>query len=1472
MRLLKGWGVYGVICLPAFAQGVIDTIAGTDWFFPGNGRPAIASPLGRVQRIAIGRDGTLYIADPDNNMVFKVLGDGTLTIVAGNGKAGFSGDNGPATLAALNQPTGVTADAAGNIYIADNGNNRIRTVPASGVISTVAGTGDYRFNGDNLPATLAALNSPTDVAVDSAGNIYVCELVGNRVRRVSAMTGIISTAAGTGTAGFSGDGGPASAAMLNEPIGLFIDTKDQIYIADSRRIRRIGVGGVIQTVAGISDYLPVQDGIPATQASLASPAAVAVDATGVVYIADSGVSLVRKVGLDGIIRTVAGTGVAGFLDGTVATKAELNQPSGIAVDANTVLYIGDTLNSRVRKVSSSGVITTIAGNGMYKFGGDGGPASAGLLNQPGDVAIDSHGNIYISDSLNHRVRRIDATGAISTIAGNGIAGFSGDGGTATRASLDKPIGLALDSSGNLFIADYNNNRVRKVSTSGAITTAVGGGNQGDGAPATQAALQYPEFLAFDSSGNLYITEMQSFRVRKVTPNGIFTTFAGNGSSDSSGDGGKAIDAGISYSGGITADSKGNVYFTEIFNGRVRKVTPDGNISTYAGNGGSCCSGAGGLAVQASLDTTGLAVDNTGNLFVTGGPLLWKITPDSTISIIAGGGNPPSGSIGDGGSALDATLSGVTGVRVDPFGNVLLADTLDDRIRQVLNVQPPFDVSPKTLTFTAQSNGAASVAQSLLVASSVTNLAYTVTGATGNGDWLSVTPASGLAPGVIQVSADPSHLPPGDYEATVSVNAPDAFPSLVVVDVKFSVTPASAPTLAAEPDSLEFDFVAGLPGGSHPLVVRNVGSGTLPFGLSATTTTGGNWLSVSPASGSAAVSTPSIATVTANPGKLPPGTYAGLISVQSAPSKQQVFVPVTMTVHSTAQTIVLSQSGLTISAVAGTTATQQQSFEVLNPGLGALNWSAASSTLSGGNKWLSVSPPTGASGPGGTSPGEVDVTVNPSGLAAGDYYGQVTITSPGAANSPQVLSVVLTIAPLGTLSVPDVRPTGLVFVSTANGPIAPQEFVITNTSGSANSFRSTRGAAFFSYQPTTGSLPPGQPVPISVQPNLQGEGPGVQRGSITLQFADGSTRLVAVLLVVPGSAAASAVGHAQSSHVSGCQASNLNLVFTLLGQGFQAPASWPAAIEVKVVDNCGVFLDTGSVTVSFSNGDSPLALVPVGQGTWSGTWQPGNSASPISVTATAQNANGSLRGSVVITGATAPNPSIPVITSASVVSAASLRPHAPLSPGGLISIFGQNLSTGAAESGLPLQLLLNGTSAIIGGAALPLLYVSAKQMNAMIPYDVPINTTVQLVIQNNSSLTVPMPVSVAPAQPAVFTVNQNGKGQGYIFGPNSRLADANNPVRSGDTVTIFCAGLGAVDQPILPGSPAPANPLARTTSPVTATVSGTAANVTFAGLAPGYVGLYQVNAVVPEGVTPGNAVNLILTVAGQVSPPVTMAVQ
>jgi hypothetical protein len=333
---------------------------------------------------------------------------GTITAVAGTGANGFGGDNGPATAAVISSPEGVAVDSNGNLFIADAANHRVREVTSSGIITTVAGNGGNGSGGDGGPATAAQLASPVGVAVDNNGDLFIVDQDTNTVRKVVLSTGQISTVAGNGTPGFSGDNGPAVAAQLSFPEGVAVDSSGNLYIADTLN------------------------------------------------------NVIRKVTPSGTITTVVGTGTLGSAgDGGQATSAELANPFGITVDNQGDLFIADFANSRIRKVNSSGIISTVAGNGSQGFSGDGGSATAAALNNPSSVAVDKNGNLFIADINNNLIREV-TSGIITTVAGNGSQGFGGDGGAGTSAKLFFPQGVAVDGNGDLFIADLGNRRVRVV--------------------------------------------------------------------------------------------------------------------------------------------------------------------------------------------------------------------------------------------------------------------------------------------------------------------------------------------------------------------------------------------------------------------------------------------------------------------------------------------------------------------------------------------------------------------------------------------------------------------------------------------------------------------------------------------------------------------------------------------------------------------------------------------------------------------------------------------------------------------------------------------------------------------------------------------------------------------------------------------------------------------------------------------------
>ena len=334
---------------------------------------------------------------------------------------------------------------------------------------------------------------------------------------------------------------------------------------------------IITTVAGGYDTLNIGDGGPAVDCELKFPYSTALDAVGNLYIADLGHNRVRMVNAaTGIITTIAGTGRPAYGgDDSAATVGSLNDPSGVAVDSKGNVYIGDNFNHRIRKVDVAGIITTVAGTNSFGYNGDNISATAAKLYSPHEIAIDSHDNLYICDVLNNRIRKVDTAGIITTIAGNGGSGYVGDGNAATSGAIGEPYGVAIDASGNIFFADVTSNKVFKINTSGILSTIAGDGSgfgyNGDNIPATNAKLYQPFGVAVDAYSNVYFADSYNNRIREVSPSGIITTYAGEGTQGFSGDGGLAIDAELYGPVGVTLDGSGDLYIADWGNYKVRYI-------------------------------------------------------------------------------------------------------------------------------------------------------------------------------------------------------------------------------------------------------------------------------------------------------------------------------------------------------------------------------------------------------------------------------------------------------------------------------------------------------------------------------------------------------------------------------------------------------------------------------------------------------------------------------------------------------------------------------------------------------------------------------------------------------------------------------------------------------------------------------------------------------------------------------------
>ncbi len=598
-----------------------------------------------------------------------------------------------------------------------------------------------------------------------------------------------------------------------------------------------------------------------------------------------------------------------------------------------------------------------------------------------------------------------------------------------------------------------------------------------------------------------------------------------------------------------------------------------------------------------------------------------------------------------------------------------------------------------------------------------------------------------------------------------------------------------------------------------------------------------------------------------------GGFGGSTDLSSA----ELYTPV-------AQGLVASQSGLTFRAAENAVQTVSQNIVVLSTV--EIPWKVSVNTYSGGS-WLSTNPVSATTNLA-TGPLAMTFSANPTGLAAGDYYGVVTIAPTDGVHPAINLSVVLNIVAPNTNVPPLVSPGGLVFLGAAGETLNAQSVGITDVASYAvgATLTSPQFQTWLSVSRESIVVDSGQTGSFSVSVDTSKLGAGVYQGSINLAFTDTTTQVVDVLLVItPGAVQSPAASPKapQGAESTMCTPAQLLPVFTTLASGFSTPAAWPTPIVVNVVDDCASPVSTGTVTVSFGNGDPPLSLLSFGGGNWSGTWTPSHVVSGFSITATAQTPQPALQGTAQISGRVPLNPQVPAVNPGGVISAVDYTSSPAL--GLLVSIFGSSLAdvTAGAQS-LPLPAQLSTTTAVIGGEELPLLFVSDSQINLIVPFDLATNTQYQLIVQRGTAISVPVAVTVMSAQPAILSANGLGSGQGQIYGVtsdgNAAFADAQTPARAGEALVIYCIGLGTVNPSVPAGSGSPlGGPVSNTTAPVSVTIGGQPAQVLFSGLVPGFAGLYQVNAVVPNGVAAGSQVPVTISVAGQNSvSAISMAVQ
>ena len=891
-------------------EGVITTIAGTgEPGYSGDGGAATEAQLVYPYGLVIDGSGNLFVSDLSNYRIRRIDPEGVITTFAGTGAPGFSGDGGPATEAQFGPPYGLALDGSGNLYVADLGNHRIRRIDPEGVITTIAGTGERGFGGDGGPATEAQLNRPYGLAVDTSGNLYVADQGNRRIRRIDPE-GVITTIAGTGEWGFSGDGGPATEAQITIVRGLAVDESDNLYVTDPNnfRIRRIDPEGIITTIAGSGPTGNVGgysgDGGPATKAQLGYPTNLAVDASGNLYtsdqtnqrirvirpsgerdpvtrefpqfanggdtvsdlvlvnvdskavtpvvrfyssagdpisadsvvdvtedmelMTDGALSITRAIpplgertisthgeGMltSGSVRVVSDGYVGGLLrfdsmavgvagvgaaqpvndavfparrkEGGINTGAAIRNlesevvsltchlmQDGEMLEMATVELAGNGQQARfinemfpdadtsdftgsVRCIAPEGAkftgvalemdigdrifttlplvevtatsrgdaeepyVFTFAGTGEIGTGGDGGPAIEAQLFDPTGLVVDGGGNVYMADAGDNRIRRIDPEGVITTFAGTGEQGDGGDGGPATQAQLNGPSALAIDGADNIYVVDQSSLQIRRIDPEGVITTFAGTGEPGyggDGGPATEAQFGFVIGVKVDGANNVYVADRNNQRIRRIDPEGVITTFAGTGERGGGGDGGPATEAQFVWVTGLAVDGSDNVYVADQGINRIRRIDSEGVITNFAGTGEPGYGGDGGPATLAQLSgPSAMAVDEADNIYVAeaGNHRIRRIDPEGVITTFAGSG--PTGGIGgyggDGGPVTEAQFGQLRDLTLDTVGNLYLSENRTKRIRVI---RLPGERNPVTHEFPQFANGDSTVSDLVLV--------------------------------------------------------------------------------------------------------------------------------------------------------------------------------------------------------------------------------------------------------------------------------------------------------------------------------------------------------------------------------------------------------------------------------------------------------------------------------------------------------------------------------------------------------------------------------------------------------------------------------------------------------------------------------------------------------------------------------------------------------------------------------------
>jgi uncharacterized protein (TIGR03437 family) len=1421
----------------------------------------------------------------------------TISTVAGNGKAGYSGDNGPTTQSQLGyNPPGVAVDSAGNVYIADT--SRIRMV-SNGVITTIAGTGVIGNSGDNGPATSAQIYANGGIAVDASGNVYYSDGY-HCIREISG--GTITSAVGIcGQGGYSGDGGGALQAQLNGPQGIAFDSAGNLYIADfyNNRVRMVA-GGVITTIAGTGTSGSQGAGGPATAAQLDLPVGVAADGSQNVYVSDrSSRFLVIS---NATLYSLAQSG----------PNANMGEPNGLTIAPNGVVYIADVNANQILSWTpgsspANGVLARVAGNGGQGYSGDNGPALSATMNHPTFIASDSSGNLYFTDSLNSVVRELtpqfgascsytvsptswnppaaggtqafqiqtsagcswSATNLPAWIMGSTALG-SGNGSLTLAAALNtgaartatiqvagvsvsvsqpaasappaipqsytitnltasanpvfnQPLGVAVDSSGVVYVADSNNNVIRQV-LNGLVSVIAGNGNTfpRDGGAAILSGLNDPFAVAVDKAGSLYVSDTLNNCVRKVAltssaapgsglAGATITTYAGQCAylpftpGAYGGDGGPATQANLNQPAGLAFDSAGNLYIADSFNGVIREVTTDGNITTVAGSPG------GG---QLSLPF-GVAVDSNGYLYISDANRnTVLVMANGTLYTVAGDGTPGfadspiTGSAGSGSGS--GSSSGTTPFGPPPPRNQ--GATLDTSTPLATNLVGLFLMNA----------GSGTTDQNL-----VDGKPAKFMGAAPP-TWNTADPASVFNGG----GSENSYMTPDQEPSGTNPDSNfDKLPtSKVTVVAKIYVNAQQAGGICEKNDANAHDgFVFALdPNGALRLIIeRSVANMRAVTAGGAVTP--GRWVQVA-------------------------FTWDG--TVGGAGSAH-------LYVDGAEQNKVTANDGAGTLGYAGAT---NYPFRIGNSTFDN------SSSLNGKMAYLAVyrgrilSPAelgqldSGLPIKGGVSSGSGAGSFGRLNLPAGlgfdangalyiaDAYNNrirrwVPSSTPGAAPNVGTLT---TIAGNGTAA--ETGDGGPALSASLNTPIG----IALDAAGRIYVADSANNAVRV-LTPLAGGSTGGQTSPMTLTakaPAIPALSPAHEHGT--------STRIQPVR---------------PADSTPTCVPTAITAVFQQIGYVALLNVGWTEPVLVQVYDSCSQPVTAGTVIVSFSDQDSSITLSPsgLGDGVFIGQWLPVRFASSVTVTATVNATDLNLSVTEFTTVALSNQAPPPIVTAINVVTAdGHVSPN--LAAGASISIIGSGLgASNTTTSAIPLPTQLVSTQVFFNGLPLPLSLISPNQINAVLPFDTQPQGQNFLIVQNGSKNSAVLTLTIPPVSPGIFTSAQNN-AQADIVDSNSGAApDANHPAHVGDNLVIYCSGLGAVYPAVTAGTPAPSPP-PQTVYPVSVTIGGVPATPSFVGLTAGSMGQYQLNVTIPPGVASGSAVPVVVTVEGQSSPPANIVVQ